>query len=194
MAELTGRRGNLLVLDGEGRVLQAAVTRGSQGRQHPRGGVYQPLSPRTPSESMAQEGRALAPSRPDLAERLEGGFCEAKEDGADAAAPALGMGFDGPRGRLGVGLAVVEGVEVEGDVLVLGVLVEEVCPVDHLELEVGVLEVAVFGEAFANGLLPPVGEDALVRLVGETMDANDNGSHYTPPFQAMPYCSRISRG
>ena len=59
------------------------------------------------------------------------------------------MGLERPRGRLGVGLAGVEGVEVEGDVLVLRILVEEVCPVDHLELEVGVLEAAVLGEAFA---------------------------------------------
>ena len=69
---------------------------------------------------------------------------------------------------------VVELVKVERLIFVLGILVEKIGPIDHFEIEHRVIDTSVLFQPLRDGLLPPILQSLLVRLVGQAVNAGDD--------------------
>jgi hypothetical protein len=73
-----------------------------------------------------------------------------------------------------IGLVVVELVEVERLIFVLGILVEKIGPIDISKSNTGLSIPQFFFQPLKDGLLPPILQSLLVRLVGQAVNAGDD--------------------
>ena len=73
-----------------------------------------------------------------------------------------------------IGPVVVELVEVERLILVLGILVEKIGPIDISKSNTGLSIPQFFFQPLKDGLLPPILQSLLVRLVGQAVNADDD--------------------
>ena len=73
-----------------------------------------------------------------------------------------------------IGPVVVELVEVERLIFVLGILVEKIGPIDISKSNTRLSIPQFFFQPLKDGLLPPILQSLLVRLVGQAVNAGDD--------------------